>query len=122
MGLRASKTLAWRLSKTRKNRLPQQLLTKAFPRIGVQLYVPLLDLTQGCTRILQKYARQALGEKGAVCSAHWMRSTFATEALEADADMEDVQYTLGHVDIATTKLYDRRRHNPEKAASFFANY
>ena len=51
-----------------------------------------------------------------------MRATFATTALENEAGMEEVQYALGHSDISTTKLYDRRRHNPEKAASYFANY
>jgi hypothetical protein len=28
----------------------------------------------------------------------------------------------GHADPSTTKLYDRRGYNPEKSASFFANY
>ena len=74
------------------------------------------------TQILQKYATKALGKKAADCSPHWMRATFATTALENEAGMEEVQYSLGHADISTTKLYDRRRHNPEKAASYFANY
>jgi integrase/recombinase XerD len=30
--------------------------------------------------------------------------------------------TAGHCDPSTTKLYDRRGYNPEKAASFFAIY
>ena len=72
-------------------------------------------------RILKKYAKTALGvEEG--YSAHSMRTTFATTALENDADIEEVQYAMGHADISTTKLYDRRRHNPEKAAAYFANY
>jgi len=28
----------------------------------------------------------------------------------------------GHHDPSTTKLYDRRGYNPEKASSFFATY
>jgi hypothetical protein len=28
----------------------------------------------------------------------------------------------GHADPSTTKLYDRRGHNPEKSAAFFATY
>lgn len=72
-------------------------------------------------RILRMYARLALGiDRG--YSAHSMRVTFATTALENDADIEEVQYAMGHADISTTKLYDRRGHNPEKSASFFANY
>jgi len=29
---------------------------------------------------------------------------------------------VGHGDLGTSKFYDRRGHNPEKAASFFATY
>ena len=38
------------------------------------------------------------------------------------AQLEDVQKAAGHRDPTTTKLYDRRGYNPEKAASFFATY
>ncbi len=55
-------------------------------------------------------------------SAHSMRATFITTALENGAQLEDVQKAAGHRDPSTTKLYDRRRYNPEKAASFFATY
>lgn len=72
-------------------------------------------------RILRKYAKKALGvERG--YSAHSMRATFITTALENGANLEDVQEAVGHADPSTTKLYDRRGYNPEKAASFFANY
>jgi hypothetical protein len=37
-------------------------------------------------------------------------------------NLEDVQLAAGHADPSTTKLYDRRGYNPEKSASFFANY
>jgi hypothetical protein len=43
-------------------------------------------------------------------------------ALENGAQLEDVQKAAGHRDPSTTKLYDRRGYNPEKAASFFATY
>jgi integrase/recombinase XerD len=55
-------------------------------------------------------------------SAHSMRATFITTALETGAQIEDVQKAAGHRDPSTTKLYDRRSYNPEKAASFFATY
>jgi site-specific recombinase XerD len=55
-------------------------------------------------------------------SAHSMRATFITTALENGAQLEDVQKAAGHRDPGTTKLYDRRGYNPEKAASFFATY
>jgi len=49
-----------------------------------------------------------------------MRATFITTTLENGAKLEDVQKAAGHRDPSTTKLYDRRGYNPEKAASFFA--
>ena len=55
-------------------------------------------------------------------SAHSMRATFITTALENGAQLEDVQKAAGHRDPSTTKLYDRRGYNPEKAASLFATY
>lgn len=71
-------------------------------------------------RILRKYAAQIGLGRG--YSAHSMRATFITTALENGAQLEDVQKAAGHRDPSTTKLYDRRGYNPEKAASFFATY
>jgi hypothetical protein len=47
---------------------------------------------------------------------------FITTALDNGASLEEVQSAAGHADPSTTKLYDRRGYNPEKSASFFANY
>jgi integrase/recombinase XerD len=55
-------------------------------------------------------------------SVHSMRATFITTVLKNGATLEDVQKAAGHADPSTTKLYDRRGYNPEKAASFFATY
>jgi integrase/recombinase XerD len=71
-------------------------------------------------RVLRKYAKKIGIERG--YSAHSMRATFITTALENGAQLEDVQKAAGHRDPSTTKLYDRRGYNPEKAASFFATY
>jgi len=71
-------------------------------------------------RVLRKYARHIGLNRG--YSAHSMRATFITTALENGAGLEDVQSAAGHADPSTTKLYDRRGYNPEKSASFFANY
>jgi site-specific recombinase XerD len=71
-------------------------------------------------RILRKYAAGIGLSRG--YSAHSMRATFITTALENGAQLEDVQKAAGHRDPSTTKLYDRRGYNPEKAASFFATY
>jgi site-specific recombinase XerD len=71
-------------------------------------------------RILRKYARHIGLDRG--YSAHSMRATFITTALDNGASLEDVQSAAGHADPSTTKLYDRRGYNPGKSASFFANY
>ena len=47
--------------------MPQQLLTKAFPRIGVQLYVPLLDLTLLSRRGNTRHEPR----KNAICIGQW---------------------------------------------------
>jgi integrase/recombinase XerD len=49
-----------------------------------------------------------------------MRATFTITALENGAQLEDVQKAADHRDRGTTKLYDRRGYNPEKAESLFA--
>ena len=69
-------------------------------------------------RVLRRHAA-AIG-LGRGYSTHSMRATFITTALENGAQLEDVQKAAGHRDPSTTKLYDRRGYNPEKAASFFA--
>jgi site-specific recombinase XerD len=71
-------------------------------------------------RILLKYVAMATLDRG--YSAHSMRATFITTALDKGASLEDVQRDVGHADPSTTQLYDRRGHNPEKSASFFATY
>lgn len=71
-------------------------------------------------RILRKYARVSGLDRG--YSAHSMRATFITTALNNGASLEDVQRDVGHANPSTTKLYDRRGHNPERSASFFATY
>ncbi|MFL5285789.1 MAG: tyrosine-type recombinase/integrase [Rhodopila sp.] len=70
--------------------------------------------------VLRTYAARIGLTRG--YSAHSMRATFITTALENGAALEDVQKAAGHRDPSTTKLYDRRGYNPERAASFFATY
>jgi len=71
-------------------------------------------------RVVRKYAGELGLDRG--YSAHSMRATFITTALENGAQLEDVQKAAGHRDPNTTKLYDRRGYKLEKAASFFATY
>ncbi len=67
-------------------------------------------------RVLRKHAT-AIG-LGRGYSAHSMRATFITTALENGATLDDVQRAAGHAEPGTTKVYDRRGYNPEKSASF----
>ena len=71
-------------------------------------------------RVLRRHAAMIGPTRG--YSAHSMRATFITTALENGAQLEDVQKAAGHRDPSTTKLYDWRGYNPEKAASLFATY
>ena len=71
-------------------------------------------------RVVRKFAARLGLDRG--YSVHSMRAIFITTALENGAQLEDVQKAAGHRDPGTTKLYDRRGYNSEKAASFFATY
>ena len=53
---------------------------------------------------------------------HSLRATAATNALSHDSDIAKVQEWLGHADISTTRLYDRRRSRPEDSPSFRVKY
>jgi integrase/recombinase XerD len=71
-------------------------------------------------RVLRKHAKAVGLDWG--YSAHSMRATFITTALENGATLDDVQRAAGHSEPGTTKLHDRRGYNPKKSASFFATY
>ena len=55
-------------------------------------------------------------------SPHAMRATAATNALSHQADIAMVQHWLGHSNISTTKLYDRRNMRPEDSPTFRVKY
>ena len=81
---------------------------------------PPASATDAIDRVVRKYTGAVGLDRG--YSAHSTRATLITTALENGAQLEDVQKAAGHRDPSTTKLYDRRGYNPEKAASFFATY
>jgi integrase len=54
--------------------------------------------------------------------AHALRATAATNALDHEADIAKVQEWLGHANIATTRLYDRRKTRPEDSPTFKVRY
>lgn len=53
---------------------------------------------------------------------HSMRATAATNSLERGADIAKVQEWLGHANIATTRLYDKRHTRPEDSPTFKVEY
>jgi site-specific recombinase XerD len=53
---------------------------------------------------------------------HGLRATAATNALEHEADIAKVQVWLGHANISTTRLYDRRGQRPEDSPTFKVKY
>jgi integrase/recombinase XerD len=71
--------------------------------------------------VVRKYARQLGLDPGSVC-VHGLRATAATNALDHEADIAKVQEWLGHANISTTRLYDRRRSKPEDSPTFKVSY
>ena len=53
---------------------------------------------------------------------HSLRATAATNALEHNADIAKVQEWLGHANIATTRIYDKRNSRPEDSPAFKVVY
>jgi integrase/recombinase XerD len=73
--------------------------------------------------IVLKYGRQTgvSAEVIGLC-VHSMRATAATNALEHGADIAKVQDMMGHANISTTRLYDRRKSKPEDSPIFRIEY
>ena len=73
--------------------------------------------------IVMKYAKATgiSGEAIGVC-VHSMRATAATNALSHEADIAKVQEWLGHANVSTTRLYDRRKTRPEDSPTFHVKY
>lgn len=71
--------------------------------------------------IIRKYAKEA-GCDFVGFSPHSLRATAATNALEHGADIAKVQEWLGHANIATTRLYDKRNMRPEDSPTFKIEY
>ena len=72
----------------------------------------------GIYKLVRSYAKKL----GVTIGAHALRATAATNALEHEADIAKVQEWLGHANIATTRLYDRRKSRPEDSPTFKVNY
>jgi site-specific recombinase XerD len=78
--------------------------------------------TDGVYKTVQYYARKiGIGDIERL-GVHALRATAATNALDHEADIAKVQEWLGHANIATTRLYDRRKHRPEDSPTFKVAY
>lgn len=73
--------------------------------------------------IVKKYGQETgLNiEVNGLC-VHSMRATAATNALSHEADIAKVQEWLGHANVSTTRLYDRRKTRPEDSPTFRVRY
>ena len=72
----------------------------------------------GVYKVVREYAGQ-LGDK---IRTHSLRATAATNALKHEADLSEVQKWLGHADISTTRLYDKRDSHPKDSPTFKISY
>jgi integrase/recombinase XerD len=72
----------------------------------------------GIYKLVRAYAQKL----GVAIGVHSLRATAATNALEHEADIAKVQEWLGHANIATTRLYDRRKSRPEDSPTFKVSY
>ncbi|AAZ38096.1 site-specific recombinase, phage integrase family (plasmid) [Pseudomonas savastanoi pv. phaseolicola 1448A] len=75
----------------------------------------------GIYSVVEAYAKKA-GIVVEHLGVHGLRATAATNALEHDADIAKVQMWLGHANISTTRLYDRRGQRPEDSPTFKVKY
>ena len=75
----------------------------------------------GIYALVGSYAH-AVGIEVAGLGVHGLRATAATNALEHEADIAKVQAWLGHSNISTTKLYDRRHARAEDSPTFKVRY
>lgn len=107
--------------------LVEEYLNLAGHRSGA-LFRPLRDSRGGDRKKsitpdgVYKLVRAYSAVLGFEIGAHALRATAATNALDHNADIAKVQEWLGHANIATTKLYDRRRTRPEDSPTFKVSY
>jgi integrase/recombinase XerD len=72
--------------------------------------------------MIYRLVRAYSAELGFEIRAHALRATAATNALDHQADIAKVQEWLGHANVSTTRLYDRRKSKPEDSPTFRVKY
>lgn len=82
-----------------------------------------LDPNSVYRNIVQKYGLEAgICTEATKLRVHSLRATAATNALSHEADIAKVQEWLGHANVSTTRLYDRRKTRPEDSPTFRVRY
>jgi site-specific recombinase XerD len=89
------------------------------PRLGAHG----LPLTAGAVyrNVVMHHAKR-IGIFMELMGPHALRATAATNALDHGSDIAKVQEWLGHSNISTTRLYDRRKTQPEDSPTFKVKY
>ena len=68
-------------------------------------------------KLVRRYSAKAgIGDGGV--APHSLRATAGTNALEGGADLNEVRSWMGHANVSTTTLYDKRRERPEDSPHF----
>lgn len=80
-----------------------------------------LNATSVYRDVLKRYAKQAKIDMLGLC-VHSLRATAVTNALDHGADIAKTQEWVGHANISTTRLYDRRKSRPEDSPTFKVEY
>jgi len=82
-----------------------------------------LDPASVYQNVVRKYGLETgiSAEVNGLC-VHSLRATAATNALSHEADIAKVQEWLGHANVSTTRLYDRRKTRPEDSPTFRIRY
>lgn len=73
------------------------------------------------SEVIKHYAKKIGINVSGFC-VHSLRATAATNSLEHEADIAKVQEWLGHANISTTRLYDKRKSRPEDSPTFKIKY
>ena len=98
-------------------------MTVLIERLGTMRLVmmPLRLLGAEMPTKLTELNSKVAAEVNGLC-VHSLRATAATNALSHEADIAKVQEWLGHANVSTTRLYDRRKTRPEDSPTFRVRY
>ncbi|BDC53200.1 integrase (plasmid) [Bryobacterales bacterium F-183] len=80
-----------------------------------------LDPSSVYRNVVKHYGKRLGLNWNGLC-VHSLRATAATNALTHEADIAKVQEWLGHANVSTTRLYDRRKTRPEESPTFRVRY